>query len=121
MGDRRAGNWEMWIATGIDMGAGTGMGMFWVYGLDELTRGFFSPEFLLNMSASADVLAMAKVEVDLATIPEGKNVSWKHMHGERTTEEERKKKRANPDGHTGHHQVARQARLHPAPDRSRDR
>ncbi|KAK3318985.1 Rieske [2Fe-2S] iron-sulfur domain-containing protein [Apodospora peruviana] len=31
-------------------------------------------EFLKNMSASADVLAMAKVEVDLATIPEGKNV-----------------------------------------------
>lgn len=27
------------------------------------------------MSASADVLAMAKVEVDLASIPEGKNVS----------------------------------------------
>ena len=27
------------------------------------------------MSASADVLAMAKVEVDLAAIPEGKNVS----------------------------------------------
>jgi len=26
------------------------------------------------MSASADVLAMAKVEVDLSTIPEGKNV-----------------------------------------------
>jgi ubiquinol-cytochrome c reductase iron-sulfur subunit len=26
------------------------------------------------MSASADVLAMAKVEVDLASIPEGKNV-----------------------------------------------
>jgi len=26
------------------------------------------------MSASADVLAMAKVEVDLANIPEGKNV-----------------------------------------------
>lgn len=26
------------------------------------------------MSASADVLAMAKVEVDLAAIPEGKNV-----------------------------------------------
>lgn len=33
-------------------------------------------EFLVNMSASADVLAMAKVEVDLSTIPEGKNVSW---------------------------------------------
>jgi len=31
-------------------------------------------EFLVNMSASADVLAQAKVEVDLATIPEGKNV-----------------------------------------------
>ena len=31
-------------------------------------------EFLVNMSASADVLAMAKVEVDLGTIPEGKNV-----------------------------------------------
>lgn len=32
-------------------------------------------EFLVNMSASADVLAMAKVEVDLTSIPEGKNVS----------------------------------------------
>lgn len=31
-------------------------------------------DFLVNMSASADVLAMAKVEVDLANIPEGKNV-----------------------------------------------
>ncbi|CAN8102709.1 unnamed protein product [Discula destructiva] len=31
-------------------------------------------EFLKNMSASADVLAMAKVEVDLSSIPEGKNV-----------------------------------------------
>lgn len=31
-------------------------------------------DFLTNMSASADVLAMAKVEVDLAAIPEGKNV-----------------------------------------------
>ena len=27
------------------------------------------------MSASADILAMAKVEVDLNAIPEGKNVS----------------------------------------------
>lgn len=36
---------------------------------------FFDAEFLVNMSASADVLAMAKVEVDLAAIPEGKNVS----------------------------------------------
>jgi len=30
------------------------------------------------MSASADVLAMAKVEVDLAAIPEGKNVRRQH-------------------------------------------
>jgi hypothetical protein len=32
------------------------------------------PDFLVNMSASADVLAQAKVEIDLAAIPEGKNV-----------------------------------------------
>ncbi|CAG8501159.1 11693_t:CDS:2 [Cetraspora pellucida] len=31
-------------------------------------------DFLVNMSASADILALAKVEVDLAKIPEGKNV-----------------------------------------------
>ncbi|KAH9945622.1 ubiquinol-cytochrome c reductase iron-sulfur subunit [Amylocystis lapponica] len=31
-------------------------------------------EFLATMAASADVLAMAKVEVELASIPEGKNV-----------------------------------------------
>lgn len=31
-------------------------------------------DFLQNMSASSDVLALAKVEVDLSTIPEGKNV-----------------------------------------------
>lgn len=31
-------------------------------------------DFLVNMSASADVLAQAKVELDLAQIPEGKNV-----------------------------------------------
>ena len=36
--------------------------------------GLTATEFLVNMSASADVLAMAKVEVDLAAIPEGKNV-----------------------------------------------
>jgi len=34
-------------------------------------------DFLANMSASADVLAMAKVEVDLTGIPEGKNVILK--------------------------------------------
>ncbi|KAI9617519.1 hypothetical protein H4Q26_012815 [Puccinia striiformis f. sp. tritici PST-130] len=31
-------------------------------------------DFLTNLSASADVLALAKVEIDLANIPEGKNV-----------------------------------------------
>ncbi|KAA8901440.1 cytochrome b-c1 complex subunit Rieske [Sphaerosporella brunnea] len=31
-------------------------------------------DFLVSLSASADVLAMAKVEVDLSSIPEGKNV-----------------------------------------------
>ncbi|TFY69029.1 hypothetical protein EVG20_g3322 [Dentipellis fragilis] len=31
-------------------------------------------EFLRTMSASADVLALAKVEIELASIPEGKNV-----------------------------------------------
>ncbi|GAA5939516.1 hypothetical protein JCM3775_004847 [Rhodotorula graminis] len=31
-------------------------------------------DFLTNMSASSDVLALAKVEVDLSAIPEGKNV-----------------------------------------------
>ena len=34
-------------------------------------------EFLATMAASADVLAMAKVEVELASIPEGKNVILK--------------------------------------------
>ena len=33
-------------------------------------------DFLVNMSASADVLAQAKVEIDLAAIPEGKNVGF---------------------------------------------
>jgi ubiquinol-cytochrome c reductase iron-sulfur subunit len=31
-------------------------------------------DFLVNMAASADVLAQAKVEIDLSTIPLGKNV-----------------------------------------------
>jgi len=37
-------------------------------------------DFLSNMSASADVLAMAKVEFDLSKIPEGKNViiKWRN-------------------------------------------
>lgn len=35
---------------------------------------FSMTDFLLNMSASADVLAQAKVEIDLSAIPLGKNV-----------------------------------------------
>ncbi|KAK5667793.1 hypothetical protein BDV3_002343 [Batrachochytrium dendrobatidis] len=34
-------------------------------------------DYLLNLSASADVLALAKVEINLAAIPEGKNVVLK--------------------------------------------
>lgn len=41
---------------------------------DDRCTDTTSPDFLVNMSASADVLAMAKVEVDLNSIPEGKNV-----------------------------------------------
>lgn len=33
-------------------------------------------DFLVNMYASADVLAQAKVEIDLGEIPEGKNVRF---------------------------------------------
>lgn len=38
-------------------------------------------EFLQSMAASADVLALAKVEVDLSTFPDGKNViiKWRGM------------------------------------------
>ncbi|KAG7107571.1 Cytochrome b-c1 complex subunit Rieske like protein [Verticillium longisporum] len=43
--------------------------------IDEANKiNVASLQFLVNMSASADVLAMAKVEVDLSAIPEGKNV-----------------------------------------------
>jgi ubiquinol-cytochrome c reductase iron-sulfur subunit len=34
-------------------------------------------EFVSSMSASADVLALAKIEVKLSDIPEGKNVTFK--------------------------------------------
>lgn len=60
------------------------------------------------MSASADVLAQAKVEIDLAAIPEGKNVRPALLH---VFSEERKLMRS------GHYQVARQACLHPTPYR----
>ena len=34
-------------------------------------------DYLQNLSASADVLALAKVEVSMASIPEGRNVILK--------------------------------------------
>jgi len=34
-------------------------------------------EFVMSMAASADVLALAKIEVNLADIPEGKNMTYK--------------------------------------------
>ena len=34
-------------------------------------------EFVMSMAASADVLALAKIEVNLSDIPEGKNMTYK--------------------------------------------
>jgi hypothetical protein len=64
------------------------------------------------MSASADVLAQAKVEIDLAAIPEGKNVRSNRSHYIPQQVPELTK--------PGHYQVARQARLHPSPHRRRN-
>lgn len=67
-------------------------------------------DFLVNMSASADVLAQAKVEIALGSIPEGKNVRLLQLS-----------KYLQPLTHqTGHHQMAWQARLHPSPYQRRD-
>jgi len=74
-----------------------------------LTRAI--TEFLVNMSASADVLAMAKVEVDLTQIPEGKNASWQP-----SSEVIGSMCRLTRLHHPGHHQMARKARLHPTPN-----
>ena len=53
----------------LDMGGGHGRER------NGLTFNFLlSTDFLVNMSASADVLAQAKVEIGLGAIPEGKNV-----------------------------------------------
>ena len=67
-------------------------------------------DFLANMSASSDVLALAKVEVDLSEISEGK-VSFSYLilrHQLSIVATER------------HYQVARKARLHPTSYRRRD-
>ena len=65
------------------------------------------------MSASADVLAMAKVEVDIAAIPEGKNVRITPIYTSLSWSRE-------VNVGTGHHQVAWKANLHPPPYRIRD-
>lgn len=79
-----------------------------------------NPDFLVNMSASADVLAQAKVEIDLAAIPEGKNV--RSLPPSLLTSS---KPATIPITLTtlreiGNRQMARQARLHPPPHRRRD-
>ena len=76
-------------------------------------------EFLVNMSASADVLAMAKVEVDLAAIPEGKNVRTPQCCPYMLFSIETLS--LTQLFSSGHHQVAWQARLHPSPYPGRDR
>lgn len=64
---------------------GIGIGWMAILNWDRELMLCSSADFLVNMSASADVLAMAKVEVDLSVIPEGKNVcyistSWKSRY-----------------------------------------
>jgi Rieske Fe-S protein len=73
--------------------------------LDTVADDAAHTDFLVNMSASADVLAMAKVEVDLSTIPEGKNVR-----------DPISRSRVWILTGVGDHQMARQARLHPPPN-----
>ena len=60
--------------------------MYYVTALADLVAGCIPAtyvakemvtEFVMSMSASADVLALAKIEVNLADIPEGKNVTVK--------------------------------------------
>jgi ubiquinol-cytochrome c reductase iron-sulfur subunit len=49
-----------------------GMGVAGAYSAKNLVG-----QFINSMSASADVLALAKIEVKLADIPEGKNMTFK--------------------------------------------
>lgn len=51
--------------------------IIWGVVWDPVADRVFPPaDFLVNMSASADVLAQAKVEIALGAIPEGKNVCY---------------------------------------------
>lgn len=65
------------------------------------------------MSASADVLAQAKVEIGLGTIPEGKNVRLMPCFCGLLATASRMATNVKPT--IGHHQVAWQARFHPSP------
>jgi ubiquinol-cytochrome c reductase iron-sulfur subunit len=49
-----------------------GLGVTTVYAAQSTVKAFVS-----SMSASADVLAMAKIEIKLGDIPEGKNMVFK--------------------------------------------
>jgi ubiquinol-cytochrome c reductase iron-sulfur subunit len=83
--------------------------MDWVcFAMTKMDANEIATDFLVNMSASADVLAQAKVEIDLSAIPEGKNV---RLPRRRVPPQFRQLTAA------GHYQVARQARLHPTPHR----
>lgn len=57
----------MWPDGGIGLGK-----IIVTIGGESLT--LLHTDFLVNMSASADILAQAKVEIDLSAIPLGKNV-----------------------------------------------
>ena len=50
----------------------SGTSIPFVYGAKTVVTQFVS-----SMSASADVLALAKIEVKLADVPEGKNITFK--------------------------------------------
>ncbi|KAL2015685.1 hypothetical protein VTK56DRAFT_5020 [Thermocarpiscus australiensis] len=70
-------DWSKYMAKGSTPGSNALFSYFMVGTLGAISAAGAKStihEFLVNMSASADVLAMAKVEVDLNAIPEGKNV-----------------------------------------------
>lgn len=78
-------------------------------------------DFLVNMSASADVLAQAKVEVGLGAIPEGKNVRDLILHCVLPPGIPGGNGNINMYMTIGYHQVAWQARLYPSPYSGGDR